>query len=144
MPKKWPASVDLQASKESKGLQEQQSHLDSSTPLPRILMISSDSIGEGTSRHAPRSPRWDEKRGINSIYRRKDPIEGQNSQKPGLGHLAVPAAPGAIADNFLFAEDLHRVVFRERRLGALPLQIDIVPTLGARKHNSVRFTHNPS
>jgi hypothetical protein len=26
-PKKWPASVDLQASKKSKGLQEQQSHL---------------------------------------------------------------------------------------------------------------------
>ena len=63
MPKKWPASVDLQASKESKGLQEQQSHLDSSTPLPRILTISSDSIGEGTSRHAQRSPRWGEKRG---------------------------------------------------------------------------------
>ena len=78
---------------------------------------------------------------MGSIYWRKDPIEGQNSQKPGLGHLTVPAAPRAIADNFLFAEDLHRVVFRKRRLGALPLQIDIVPTFGASKNNSIGFTH---
>jgi hypothetical protein len=61
MPKKWPASVDLQASKESKGLQEQQSHTDSNTPVPRILTISSNSIGDEASCRALRSPRWGEK-----------------------------------------------------------------------------------
>jgi len=81
---------------------------------------------------------------LRSIDRRKDPIEGQDTQKPGFRNLAVPAATRAIADNFLFAEDLHRVVFRERRLGALSLQIDIVPTFGTRKDNSVSFTHTPS
>ena len=53
----------------------------------------------------------------------------------------MPTASWAVAGNFLLTEDPHRVVFRERRLGALPLQIDIVPTLGARKNNSVGFTH---
>ena len=78
---------------------------------------------------------------MRSIYGREDPIERQNPQKPRFRHLSVPAASRAVAGNFLFAEDLHRLVFRERRLGALPLQIDIVPTLGARKDNSVGFTH---
>ena len=40
MPKKWPASVDLQAFKKSKGLQEQQSQSQSNTPAPHILTIS--------------------------------------------------------------------------------------------------------
>ena len=39
-PKKWPASVDLQASKKSKGLQEQQSQHHSNTPTPHVLAIS--------------------------------------------------------------------------------------------------------
>src|SRR6266851_4886042 len=39
-PKKLPASVDLQASKKSKGLQEQQSHCDSNMPALRSLTIS--------------------------------------------------------------------------------------------------------
>ena len=40
MPKKWPASVDLQAFKNSKGLQEQQSQSQSNTPAPHFLTIS--------------------------------------------------------------------------------------------------------
>jgi hypothetical protein len=40
-PKKWPASVDLQASKKSKGLQEQQTHrCYFNTPALRSLTIS--------------------------------------------------------------------------------------------------------
>jgi hypothetical protein len=53
----------------------------------------------------------------------------------------MPATSRIIAGNMLFAEDFHRLVFGQRRLGALPLQIDIVAILGARKNNSVGFTH---
>src|SRR5580692_8451485 len=116
-----------------------------SCAIPHILAISRYSIGYGMNCRAQCGRNWKaEKQGIRSICGRKNPIEGQNSQKPGLGHFAVPAAPRAVTGNLHFAEDLHRVVFRERRLGALPLQIGIVPTFGARKHNSVGFTHTPS
>jgi hypothetical protein len=53
----------------------------------------------------------------------------------------MPATSRTIAGNFLFTEDFHGLVFRERWFGALPLQIDIVPTFGARKNNSIGFTH---
>lgn len=76
-----------------------------------------------------------------SICRRKDPIKWQNSQKPRFRYFSVPATSRILTGNFLLPKDFHRLVFRERRLGALPLQIDIVPVFWARKHDSVRFTH---
>src|ERR1700674_2090686 len=100
-PKKWPASVDLQASKKSKGLQEQQSHLVYfNTLAPHSLTISAT----GFTWRMP-SCRINERR-IRSIHGRKDPIKGQNSQEPRLRYFSVPAASRAIADNFFFAEDL--------------------------------------
>ena len=173
-PQKRPASVDLQASKKSKGLQVQQFQYHSNMRALGGLTISIKYthkyglspgtqalqmcvfIHAWTQRVGPQNrsafglsaartdPHHGEKmRARSQLVRwRKYPIEGQNSQKPGLRYFSVPAASRAVAGNFLFAEHLHRVVFRERRPGALPLQIDIVPTFGARKHNSVGFTHN--
>src|ERR1700681_2813281 len=45
VPKKEPASVNLQASKKSKGLQEQQSQAHFNTPLPSSLTISAKIAG---------------------------------------------------------------------------------------------------
>ena len=55
-----------------------------------------------------------EKRRVRLIRRRKDPIKGQNSQEPRIRHFSVPAAARIIAGNFLFTEDLHRLVLRKR------------------------------
>jgi hypothetical protein len=80
-------------------------------------------------------------RKIASIHWGKNPIKGQYSQEPRIRYFPMPATSRTIAGNFLFTEDFHGLVFRERRFGALPLQIDIVPTFGARKNNSIGFTH---
>jgi hypothetical protein len=167
--------VDLQASKNSKGLQEQQSQSNSNTHARYSLTVSIQGVstagfslwGLVLASAKPRmrklAPRpwscniWIEnggkgaanygvirqakKHGNRSIRRRKDPIEWQNSQQPGFRYFSMPAASRIFAGNFLFAENLHGLVFREPGLGVLPLQIDIVPVLRARKHNSVSFTH---
>jgi hypothetical protein len=172
--KKWPASVDLQASKKSKGLQEQQLQSHSNTLALRSLAISTAGCTQLTrlfriimrlrvtiagNDSPPRLfSKWIENSGnrapncgfigrtpkqrIRSIHWRKNPIEGQNPQEPGFRYLPMPATSRVIAGNFHFAEDFHRIDFRECRLRALPLQIDIVPVFGARKYNSVGFTHN--
>ena len=166
--------MDLQASKKSKGLQEQQLRFHFNTLSPHSLTISINWIHSATRCFGTILPEWvsrtandvppgssanwiensgngikssgltrrTNRRRIRSICRGKDPIKGQNSQEPRFRYFSVPATSRAIAGNFLFAEYFHRLVFRERRFGALPLQIDIVPTFGARKNNSVGFTHN--
>jgi hypothetical protein len=52
---------------------------------------------------------------------RENPIKGKDPQKPRFGHFAVPTAPWILAGDFLVAENLDGLVFRERRLGAFPL-----------------------
>jgi hypothetical protein len=81
-------------------------------------------------------------RRIRLIRGGKDPIKGQNSQQPGTRYFTLPATSRIFAGDFHFTEDLHGLVLRERGLRALPLQIDVVPILRARKHNSVGVTHN--
>jgi hypothetical protein len=167
--------VDLQASKKSKGLQEQQSPHNSNMLARYCLTISNRGVsiagfslwelvsagkkipslkpallpgygficnkkGEGGTSNC--GVNRQKRTRTHSIHRRKDPIKRQNPQQPGLRNFPVPAASRVLAGNFHLAEDFHGVVFRERGFGALPLQIDIVPVLRARKHNSVSFTHN--
>jgi hypothetical protein len=73
--------------------------------------------------------------------RGKDPIKGQNSQEPRFRYFSVPATARIIAGDFLFTKDPHRLVFREHRLRALSLQIDVMTAFRTSKNNSIGFTH---
>jgi hypothetical protein len=52
---------------------------------------------------------------------RENPVEGKDAQKPRFRNFTVPTAPRILAGDFLVAENLYGLVFRERRLGAFPL-----------------------
>jgi hypothetical protein len=72
---------------------------------------------------------------------RENPIKRENPQEPRFRCFACPPAPRAFTGNIFLAENFHRVIFRERWLGTFSLEIDIVPTLGACKNDSVCVTH---
>ena len=72
---------------------------------------------------------------------RKNPVKGENAKQPHLGHFAVPSAIWAFAGDLFVAEHLHRFDFRQRWLGALALQVDVMTALWAREHDSVGFVH---
>jgi hypothetical protein len=73
--------------------------------------------------------------------RRKNPSERQNPKKLRLEDLTVPAAVRIGARNLLISKHFHRFVFRERCLGALSLQVDIMTALRAKEDYSVGFVH---
>ena len=77
-----------------------------------------------------------------STHGREYPIKGQNSEDFGFRSLSVPAAFRALTGDIFVSKDLHRFNFRERRPGALPLHIDVVIALGARKNESVSLIHD--
>src|SRR5580692_2983788 len=64
-------------------------------------------------------------RGGPSACWRKNPIEGQNPQKPGFRYFAAPAASRAFAGQMFIPKDFHGFILGEGRLRALPLQIDV-------------------
>jgi hypothetical protein len=70
--------------------------------------------------------------------------KGQNSKDFGFRSLSVPAAFGTLTADIFVSKDLHRLDFRERRPGALPLHIDVVIALVARKNESVSLIHDSS
>ena len=63
--------------------------------------------------------------------RRKNPRERQDPKKLRLEDLTVPAAVRIGARNLLISKHFHRLIFRKRCLGALPLQVDIMTALRA-------------
>lgn len=54
----------------------------------------------------------------------------------------MPAAFRALTGDIFISKDLHRLDFRERRPGALPLYVDVVIALGTRKNESVSLIHD--
>jgi hypothetical protein len=77
-----------------------------------------------------------------STHGREYPIKRHNSEDFGFRSLSVPAAFRALTGDIFVSKDLHRLDFRERRRGALPLHIDVVVAFGARKDESVSLIHD--
>ena len=58
-----------------------------------------------------------------------------------MGRFPVPAALGIAAGDFLVSEHFYGLNRGKQGPRTFPLQVDIVPTLGAFKHDSVGLDH---
>ena len=69
--------------------------------------------------------------------RREYPVKGQDPKHPRLGRFPVPTTVGIRAGEVFVCKHFHRFSFRQRRVTAFLLEVDLVRAVGTFEDDSI-------